>query len=223
MSSSSPQCRSSSPPPAPSSAFPRHREIPVDGQRVISQLENTTTIERVSLKSGDIPTIVQGLANIHIGPANLLSPLGHRTTKDAVVDVDHGPSDATDVKSVNSARPSKFGFRKRLSRLFKGHPKVKDPVPASAASSAPITLAETGEPVQSAAPDRKAVLDVRSVSSGRPSKFGFRKRLSRLFKGHPKVKDPVPASAASSAPITLAETGEPVQSVAPDRKAVLDV
>ncbi|OAQ24220.1 hypothetical protein K457DRAFT_24272, partial [Linnemannia elongata AG-77] len=151
MSSSSPQCRSSSPLPAPPSASRRHPEITADGQRVLSQLENTTTMECVSLK-GDTPTIVQGLANIELGPANLLSPLSHRTTRDVAVDVDHGPGVTSGPKSASSGRSSKIGYRKRFSRHFK----VKEPVLASAASSAPITLVETGEPVQSAAPDRKA-------------------------------------------------------------------
>ncbi|KAF9539320.1 hypothetical protein EC957_005542, partial [Mortierella hygrophila] len=144
--------------PALSSAPPGYTEITVDGQRVISQLENTATLGRVSSKSSDVPTIAQGLATIQLGPANLLSPLGHRTTKDVTADADHGPSDASDAMSVSSGRSSKFGFRKRLSRLFKGDdPKVKETVPASAASSAPIKLVGTEGHIQSAAPDRSAV------------------------------------------------------------------
>ncbi|KAF9539333.1 hypothetical protein EC957_005555 [Mortierella hygrophila] len=158
MSSSSPQGNSPSPPPAPSSASPGHPEIIVDGQRVLSHLENTATLGRVSSKSSDVPTIVQELATIQLGPTNFLNPLGHRTTRDDVAtDVDYGPSDATDARSVSSSRSSKFGIRKRLSKLFKGDPKVKETVPASVASSAPITLVGTEECIQPAAPDRNTV------------------------------------------------------------------
>ncbi|KAF9113559.1 hypothetical protein BGX30_006912, partial [Mortierella sp. GBA39] len=160
MSSSSPQGNSPSPPPAPppahSSASPGHPEIIVDGQRVLSQLENTATLGRESSKSSDVPTIAQGLTTIQLRPANLLNPLGHRTTRDVATDVDHGPGDASDARSVSSGRSSKFGIRKRLSKLFKGDPKVKETVPTSAASPAPVILIGTEERIQSAAPERNA-------------------------------------------------------------------
>ncbi|KAF9315166.1 hypothetical protein BGZ91_005846, partial [Linnemannia elongata] len=90
---------------------------------------------------------------IQLGPASLLSPLGCR---DAAADEDHGPGDASDAKSVSSGRLSKVGFRKRMSKLFKGDPKSKNAVPTSAASSAPITLVGTEGHIQFAAPDRSA-------------------------------------------------------------------
>ncbi|KAG9064421.1 hypothetical protein KI688_003611 [Linnemannia hyalina] len=157
MSSSSPQGDSPPHPPAPSSAPPEHPEITVDGHRVLSQLENTATLGRVSSKSGDIPTIAQGLATIQLGPANLLSPLGHRTTRDVAEDVDHGPGYTSDARSVSSGHSSKVGFRKRLSRFLNGDPKVKETAPASAASSAPITLIGNEGHIQSGPPDRDAV------------------------------------------------------------------
>ncbi|KAF9539199.1 hypothetical protein EC957_005652 [Mortierella hygrophila] len=152
MSSSSPQANSPPPPPAPSSTLPRYPEITVDGERVLPQLENAETLGRVSTKLGDIPTITQRLAIIQHG-ANLLNRLGHRTMRDVATVVDHGPGDASDGRSVSSGRSSKFGFRKRLSRLFKGDPKVKEIAPTSSASSAPITLVGTEGRTQSAAPD----------------------------------------------------------------------
>ncbi|KAG9064388.1 hypothetical protein KI688_003576 [Linnemannia hyalina] len=156
MFSSSPQGNSPSPPPAPSSAPPVHLEITVDGQHVRSHLENTAALGRVSSKSGDIPTIAQGLATFQLELANLLNPLGHRTTRDVAADVNHGASDASDARSVSSGRSSKFRIRKRLSRLFKGGPKVKETVSTSAASSAPVTLIGTEKRIQSSAPDRNA-------------------------------------------------------------------
>ncbi|KAF9536071.1 hypothetical protein EC957_000530, partial [Mortierella hygrophila] len=144
MSSPPPQGNSPSPPPAPSSPPLGHPEITVDGHRVLSQLENTAALGGVSLKTSDVPTITQGLAIIQLGPANLLNPLGHRTTRDVATDVDHGP--------VSSGHSSKFGFRKRLSRFLNGDPKVKETAPASAASSAPVTLVGTEGHIQSAAP-----------------------------------------------------------------------
>ncbi|KAG9064417.1 hypothetical protein KI688_003607 [Linnemannia hyalina] len=157
MSSSPPQGNSPPPPPAPSSAPPGHPEITVDGQCVFSHLENTATLGRASSKSSDVPTIAQGLATIQLGPANLLSPLGHRTTRDVAEDVDHGPGDTSDAKSVSSGRSTKVGFRKRLSRFLKGDPKVKETVPASAASSAPVSLVGTEGHIQSASRDHDAV------------------------------------------------------------------
>ncbi|OAQ24233.1 WD40 repeat-like protein [Linnemannia elongata AG-77] len=154
---STPQCKSSSPPPAPYFDPPSHPDITVDEQRALSQLENTTTIERVSLKAGDIPTIVPGLATIQLGPANLLSPLSHYPTMDVAMDVGHEPSVTSGARSVSSGRSSTFRYRKRSSRHFKGHSKVKETAPASAASSTPVTLAETEEPIQSTAPDLNAV------------------------------------------------------------------
>ncbi|OAQ24656.1 hypothetical protein K457DRAFT_826358 [Linnemannia elongata AG-77] len=148
-----------SPPSPPSLVSSKHPEIASEGQHVISQLEHTTSLGRMSSKSGDVPTIVQGSAAIQLGPSNLLSPLGHHTGMDGATDVDHGPSDASDARSVTSSRSSKSGFRKRLSRFFKGDPKVKETMPASAASSAPITLVATKGRIQYAAPtpDRNAV------------------------------------------------------------------
>src|SRR5690349_13267522 len=132
--SSSPPPRN--PPPSPSSlAFFKRQGIAIERQRILSQLDNTTTLGRASLKSADVPTIAQGLAAIQLGPTSLLSPLGCR---DAAADEDHGPGDASDAKSVSSGRSSKVGFRKRMSKLFKGDPKSKNAVPTSAASSAPI-------------------------------------------------------------------------------------
>ncbi|KAG9064399.1 hypothetical protein KI688_003587 [Linnemannia hyalina] len=154
MSFPPPQVNSSLPPPAPSSGPPGHPEITVDGRRVLSQLKNTATLGHVSSKSGDVPTIAQGLASIQLGPAN---PLGHRTTWDVAADVDHGPSDVSDTKSVSPGRPSKNGLRKRFSTPFKGDLKVKETIPASAASSAPVTLIGTEGRIQSVAPDRNAV------------------------------------------------------------------
>ncbi|KAF9539601.1 hypothetical protein EC957_005187 [Mortierella hygrophila] len=157
MSSSTTQGISPPPPPALSSTPPGHPEITVDGQRVLSQLENTATLGCVSSKSGDVPTITQGLSTIQLGPANLLNPLSHRATRDVATDIDHEPGDTSDARSVSSGRSSRFGFRKRLSRLFKGDPKVKETVPVSAASSAPVTLVGTEGHIQSATPDRDAV------------------------------------------------------------------
>ncbi|KAG9064420.1 hypothetical protein KI688_003610 [Linnemannia hyalina] len=169
MSSSPPQGDSPSPPPAPYSAPPGHPEITVDGQRVLSQLENTATLGRVSSKSSDVPTIAQGLATIQLGPANLLSPLGHRTTRDVAEDVDHGPGHTSDAKSVSSGHSSKVGFRKRLSRFLNGDPKVKETAPASAASSAPVTLVGTESRIQSGPPDRDAVPVSLGLHSPAPS------------------------------------------------------
>ncbi|KAG0041759.1 hypothetical protein BGZ89_007244, partial [Linnemannia elongata] len=97
------------------------------------------------------------MATIQVEPANLLSPLGHRKARDVAADVDHGPGGANDAKSVSSRRSSKLGFKKRLSRLFKGDSKVKETVPTLAASSAPITLVGTGGHTQFAVPDRNVV------------------------------------------------------------------
>ncbi|KAG9064385.1 hypothetical protein KI688_003573 [Linnemannia hyalina] len=157
MSSSSPQDNSPSLPPASFSTPPGHAEITVDGQRVISQLKNTVTLGRVSSKANGVSTIAQGLATIQLGPTNLLNSLGHRTTGDVAADVDHGPRDASDGRSISSGPPSKYGFRKRLSRLFKGDPKVKESVSTSSASSASFTLVGTEERIQSAVPDRSAM------------------------------------------------------------------
>ncbi|KAG0068705.1 hypothetical protein BGZ89_004178, partial [Linnemannia elongata] len=62
--------------------------------------------------------------------------------------------------------------------------------------------------------------DARSVSSGRLSTTGYRKRLSQIFKGDSKVKETIPASAALSAPITLFGTEGRIQSAAPDHSTV---
>ncbi|KAG9064433.1 hypothetical protein KI688_003623 [Linnemannia hyalina] len=157
MSSSSPQGNSPSPPPAPSSAPPGHPEITVDGQLVLSQLEDNATLGRASSKSSDSPTIDQGLATVQLGPANLLNLLGHRATRAVATDVDHGPGDTSDARSVSMGRSSKFGFKKRLLRFFKGDPKVEENVPASVASSAPAILVGIEVRIQSAAPDRNTV------------------------------------------------------------------
>ncbi|KAF9539607.1 hypothetical protein EC957_005193 [Mortierella hygrophila] len=157
MSSSSSQGNSPSPPPAPSSTPPGHPEITVDGHRVLPQLESTATLGRASSKSSDIPTIAQGLSTIQPGSANLLNPVGRRTARDVSADVDHGPSDISDARSISSGRSSKSGFRNRLSRFFKGDPKVKETVPTSVASSALVTLVGTEGRVQSAEPDCDAV------------------------------------------------------------------
>ncbi|KAF9310240.1 hypothetical protein BGZ91_007147, partial [Linnemannia elongata] len=63
----------------------------------------------------------------------------HHSTKDVATDDAHPPGDTSDTISVSPGRLSKFGFRKRLSRLFKGDLKVKDTVPIYQASpSSPI-------------------------------------------------------------------------------------
>ncbi|KAG9064423.1 hypothetical protein KI688_003613 [Linnemannia hyalina] len=136
----------------------------------------------MSSTTRDIPTIAQGLATIQLGPANLLSPLGHLTTRDVAEDVDHGPGHTSDARSVSSGHSSKVGFRKRLSRFLNGDPKVKETAPASAASSAPVTLVGTESRIQSAAPD----LDAVPVSLG--------------------LHSPAPSAEMSSTPLVVPET-----------------
>ncbi|KAF9309290.1 hypothetical protein BGZ91_007468, partial [Linnemannia elongata] len=128
--------------------------IAVEGQHVLPQIDQNASLGRASSKSSDDLTIAKGLATIQLKPANFLSPLGHR---DADADNDHGPSDASDARAVLSGRSSKSGFRKRLSRLFKGDSKVKETVLTSAPSSAPITLVGTEGRIQLAVSDRDAV------------------------------------------------------------------
>ncbi|KAG0060279.1 hypothetical protein BGZ90_004091, partial [Linnemannia elongata] len=128
--------------------------IAIEGQHVLPQIDQNASLGRASSKSSDDLTIAKGLATIQLKPANFLSPLGHR---DADADNDHGPSDASDARSVLSGRSSKSGFRKRLSRLFKGDSKVKETVLTSAPSSAPITLVGTEGRIQLAVSDRVAV------------------------------------------------------------------
>ncbi|KAF9277684.1 hypothetical protein BGZ88_001023, partial [Linnemannia elongata] len=152
MYSSPPQ--GNSPPPPPSSASSGRPMIAIEGQHVLPQIDQNASLGRALSKSSDDPTIAQGLATIQLEPANFLSPLGHR---DAEADNDHGPIDASDAKSVFSGRSSKSGFRKRLSRLFKGDSKVKETVLTSAPSSAPITLVGTEGRIQLAVSDRDAV------------------------------------------------------------------
>ncbi|KAG0069983.1 hypothetical protein BGZ89_001714 [Linnemannia elongata] len=152
MSSSPPQDNLS--PSLSSSASSESQEISVEVQHDYSQLEHSASLKDVLSKSGEFETIAQGMSAIQLEPANLLSPLGLRTARDVATDVDHGPDGASDAKSVSSGRSSKFGFRKRFSRFFKGGPKAKKPIPTSAASSTPTTLLGTEERIHSAAPDR---------------------------------------------------------------------
>ncbi|KAF9271709.1 hypothetical protein BGZ88_005712, partial [Linnemannia elongata] len=160
MSSSLPQ--SNSLPSPPSSTPLGHPELAIEGQPILSRPEHTAPLGHVSTKSGDVPTIAQGLATIQLGPANLLSPLGHHTARDDVTDDDHGLDDASDAKSVSSDRLSKFGFRKRLSKLFKGDKKIIETASASqtssisTTSSVPVTLVETEGHIRSAPPDHNA-------------------------------------------------------------------
>ncbi|KAG0066978.1 hypothetical protein BGZ89_006693, partial [Linnemannia elongata] len=124
MSSPPPQGNSPSPPLTPSSAPPGHLEITVDEQHVLSKLENTATFGHVSSKSGDVQH----------KPANLLSPLDHTATRNVTADGIRGPGDASDARSISSGRKSKLGFRKRLSRLFKGDKNVIETASASQTS-----------------------------------------------------------------------------------------
>ncbi|KAF9271305.1 hypothetical protein BGZ88_006376, partial [Linnemannia elongata] len=124
MSSPPPQGNSPSPPLTPSSAPPGHLEITVDEQHVLSKLENTATFGHVSSKSGDVQH----------KPANLLSPLDHTATRNVIADGIRGPGDASDARSISSGRKSKLGFRKRLSRLFKGDKNVIETTSASQTS-----------------------------------------------------------------------------------------
>ncbi|KAF9274099.1 hypothetical protein BGZ88_003261, partial [Linnemannia elongata] len=157
MSSSSPQGNLSSLPYAPSSAPPRYPAIFADGQRVPSQFEDSPTLGGLLSKSGEVLTIAQGLATMEPGPANLLSPLGHRTIRDVAADVDYGPGEVSYLRSASSSRSSKFGFTERLVRLFKGDKKVKEPAPASTAPSAPVMLVGTRRCIQSVARNCNAV------------------------------------------------------------------
>ncbi|KAF9308472.1 hypothetical protein BGZ91_007796, partial [Linnemannia elongata] len=158
----------SSPPPGssplspPSSASSERPEIVIEGHHVLSQLEHSALLGRMSSKSGDVPTITQGLAAIQLGPANLLGPLSHRN---AAADDNHEPGDSSDARSVSSSNSSKSGFRKRFSRLFKRDPRVKETVTISAVSSASVKLVRTEGCIQSSAPNSDAVL----VSSRRHS------------------------------------------------------
>ncbi|KAG0281493.1 hypothetical protein BGZ97_009251, partial [Linnemannia gamsii] len=81
------------------------------------------------------------------------SQLEH-TIRNVAADDDHVTSNANDAKSVSSGRSSKFGFRKRLSRLFKGDHRVKETAPSLGVVSASIVIAGPGQHVQSSAPDR---------------------------------------------------------------------
>ncbi|KAF9308509.1 hypothetical protein BGZ91_007783, partial [Linnemannia elongata] len=119
----------------PSSASSERPQIFIEGQHVLSQLEHTASLGRMSSKPGDVPTIARGLVAIELEPAKLLSPLGHRTTRKVAADIDHGQGDTSDARSVSSRRSSRFGIRKRLSKLFKGDKKVIETASASQTSS----------------------------------------------------------------------------------------
>ncbi|KAF9276404.1 WD_REPEATS_REGION domain-containing protein, partial [Linnemannia elongata] len=82
MSSSPPQSSSSSPSPAPSSASPGHPEISLDGQRTLSQLENTATLGRESSMPLVVPATkpqpglsASGTLRIDIFPENVIKPI----------------------------------------------------------------------------------------------------------------------------------------------------
>ncbi|KAF9121716.1 hypothetical protein BGW39_010298, partial [Mortierella sp. 14UC] len=104
-------------------------QLPIDEGRALSQLEYTATLGRSSSENRTIPPITQGLAAVQLGPANLLNPLGHHV-------IGYTASE-TDAMSVSSKKSSRFGFRKRLSTLFKGHRKDKDTATVIPATAAP--------------------------------------------------------------------------------------
>ncbi|KAF9311649.1 hypothetical protein BGZ91_006755, partial [Linnemannia elongata] len=128
-----------------------------EGKHVVSQLEQTASLGRVSSKSEGVPAIAQGTAAIQLGPTSLLSRFGHRTARDVATDGVHGSGDASDARLVSSVRSSKSGFRQRLSRLFKGDSKKKETISTSAASPAPIALVKTEVRIRSAVLDHNAV------------------------------------------------------------------
>ncbi|KAF9119577.1 hypothetical protein BGW39_000213 [Mortierella sp. 14UC] len=68
-------------------------------------------------KTGNI--INPGLAPMQLGPANMRNPFGHHV-------VGYSASESDDAVSVNSGKPSRPGFKKRLSSLFKGDRKAKN-------------------------------------------------------------------------------------------------
>ncbi|KAF9088947.1 hypothetical protein BGX23_007017, partial [Mortierella sp. AD031] len=135
MSSSSPQANPP-PQPTPPTSFPSgHAELATEEGRALSQLAQTAKLGRISSKTGDAPTSLQDVAAIQLGPANFLSPLGHYDAAHAATKDENEPGYASDTKSFTSGHSSKLGIRKRLSRFFKGEPKVMDVVAAPAATS----------------------------------------------------------------------------------------
>ncbi|KAG0271029.1 hypothetical protein BGZ95_001227, partial [Linnemannia exigua] len=117
-------------PAPPTSSSSGHSELTTEGGRVLSQLEQPATLGRISSKSGSIPSITQGLAAMQLGPANLLNPLGHH-----VVGYSTHESGAA---SVSSGKSSRFGFRKRLSAVFKRDRKAKNAAAITLPSQAPV-------------------------------------------------------------------------------------
>ncbi|KAG0206818.1 hypothetical protein BGX33_007207, partial [Mortierella sp. NVP41] len=120
MSSSSSLPRESTPPhsaPLVSSASGRP-VLSIEGERAISQLEHTASLGRKSAKTGDTPTLKQGVAAMgvtamQLGAASMLSPPGHH-------------AHSSDALSVFSVPPPKQSVGKRLSQFFKGGHKPKD-------------------------------------------------------------------------------------------------
>ncbi|KAG0197376.1 hypothetical protein BGX33_000715, partial [Mortierella sp. NVP41] len=151
--SSSPQGNSPPPQPTPPTSFSSgHSELTPDGGRAFSQLAQTAKHGRMSAKTGKVPTILQGMAAIQLGPANFLNPLGQLAVAHAAQEGEHETDDTNDSKSVASGRSSKFGFKKHVSRLFKGEAKPKDAVATSAATPPPMGPTQR---VEAALPDVK--------------------------------------------------------------------
>ncbi|KAG0293763.1 hypothetical protein BGZ96_002346 [Linnemannia gamsii] len=97
------------------------------------------------------------MAAIKLESANLLNPLGHHATRNVAADDNRETSNASNAKSVSSGHSSRFGFSKRLSRLFKRDHKVKKIAPSSAVATAPVSIVGPRQHVQSAAPGSNAI------------------------------------------------------------------
>ncbi|KAF9100433.1 hypothetical protein BGX29_006606, partial [Mortierella sp. GBA35] len=161
MSSSSSLPRESTPPhsaPPVSSASGRP-VLSIEGERAISQLEHTVSLGRISAKTGDTPTLKQGVAAMgvtamQLGAASMLSPPGHH-------------AHSSDALSVSSVPPPKLSVGKRLSQFFKGGHKTKD---AAAAPTGVSVLNGPAQRIEAALPEAKTIpVTLDSHSSARLS------------------------------------------------------
>ncbi|KAG0049721.1 hypothetical protein BGZ89_004089, partial [Linnemannia elongata] len=71
-----------------------------------------------------------------IGEGNFLSPLGYRIKGHVISETEHKSGNVSGADSVSSSKSSKLGFRKHLSRLFKGD-KAKEVVVNPTSKAAP--------------------------------------------------------------------------------------
>ncbi|KAF9152960.1 hypothetical protein BG015_004391, partial [Linnemannia schmuckeri] len=163
MISSSPSGNSPPQPISPATSSLGQAEMTTGDERTLSQLEHSAALGGTPVRTGNIPTVVQAIAAVHLVPPTTLSPHGcHIAASASTGSVKNQFLDSQSTPSTTN--PLKLSIRRRILRFFKNGSKTGDTIASVPASLVPASPAPSVHATVLEADVTAVPLDARSLT-----------------------------------------------------------